>query len=97
MEIGDRMLRGKSFDDRVGCSLLIDVLQGDPYPVDVLAAFTVQEEIGLRGAKVAAQALNPDVAFVLEGTTANDLPNPLADLTTIHPSTRPAACRAARR
>jgi endoglucanase len=79
MEIGDRMLRGKSFDDRVGCSLLVDLLQGDPYPVDLLAAFTVQEEIGLRGAKVAAQALNPDVAFALEGTTANDLPNPLAD------------------
>jgi len=79
MEIGDRMLRGKSFDDRVGCSLLIDVLQGDAYPVDVLAAFTVQEEIGLRGAKVAAQTLNPDVAFILEGTTANDLPNPLVD------------------
>lgn len=79
MQIGDRVLRGKAFDDRVGCSLLIDLLQGDPYPVDVLAAFTVQEEIGLRGAQVAAQALSPDVAFVLEGTTANDLPNPLAD------------------
>jgi endoglucanase len=79
VEIDGGMLRGKSFDDRVGCSLLIDVLQGDPYPVDVLAAFTVQEEIGTRGAHVAAQALNPDVAFVLEGTTANDLPNPLAD------------------
>ncbi|MFN8450858.1 MAG: M42 family metallopeptidase [Anaerolineae bacterium] len=79
MEIGDKMLRGKSFDDRVGCSLLIDVLQSAPYPVDVLAAFTVQEEIGVRGAQVAAQTLSPDVAFVLEGTTANDLPNPLAD------------------
>lgn len=79
MEIGDKLLRGKSFDDRVGCSLLVDLLQAGPYPVDVLAAFTVQEEIGLRGAKVAAQALNPDVAFVLEGTTANDLPNPLAE------------------
>ncbi len=79
MEIGAKVLRGKAFDDRVGCSLLVDLLQGDPYPVDLLAAFTVQEEIGLRGAKVAAQALNPDVAFVLEGTTANDLPNPLAD------------------
>ncbi len=79
MEIGDKMLRGKSFDDRAGCSLLVDVLQGGPYPVDILAAFTVQEEIGLRGAKVAAQALNPDVAFVLEGTTANDIPNPMAD------------------
>ncbi len=79
MEIGDKTLRGKSFDDRVGCSLLVDVLQAGPYPVDVLAAFTVQEEIGLRGALVAAQYLKPDVALVLEGTTANDLPNPLAD------------------
>ena len=80
MEIGDHTLRGKAFDDRVGCSLLIDVLQGGPYPVDVLAAFTVQEEIGLRGARVAAQRLQPDVAFVLEGTTAHDLPDPTADL-----------------
>lgn len=79
MAIGDKMLRGKSFDDRVGCSLLVDLLQSDPYPVEVLAAFTTQEEIGLRGAKVAAQRLQPDVAFVLEGTTAHDLPNPLAD------------------
>ncbi len=80
MEIGEKVLRGKAFDDRVGCSLLIDLLQDDPYPVDVLAAFTVQEEIGLRGAKVAAQALNPDVAFILEGTTAHDLPNPNAEV-----------------
>lgn len=79
MEIGTYMLRGKAFDDRVGCSLLIDVLQTGSYPVDVIAAFTVQEEIGLRGAQVAAQRLNPDVALVLEGTTAHDVPDPLAD------------------
>lgn len=79
MEIGAKTLRGKAFDDRVGCSLLIDILKGGPYPVDVLAAFTVQEEIGLRGARVAAQRLLPDVAFALEGTTANDIPNPSAD------------------
>ncbi len=80
MEIGKTMLRGKSFDDRVGCSLLVDVLQSGPYPVDVLAAFTVQEEIGLRGARVAAQRLKPDVAIALEGTTANDIPNPMAEI-----------------
>jgi len=80
VELGDHMVRGKAFDDRVGCSLLIDVLRGGPYPVDVLAAFTVQEEIGLRGAQVAAQFFQPDVAFVLEGTTANDIPNPLAEV-----------------
>jgi endoglucanase len=79
MTLGEKMLRGKSFDDRVGCSLLIDVLRGGPYPVEVLAAFTVQEEVGLRGAKVAAQTLEPDVAFVLEGTTAHDVPDPTAD------------------
>lgn len=79
LEVGDHMLRGKAFDDRVGCSLLVDVLRGGPYAVDVLAAFTVQEEIGLRGARVAAQTLKPDAAFVLEGTTANDLPDPVAD------------------
>lgn len=79
MELSDKVLRGKAFDDRVGCSLLVDVLQGGPYPVDILAAFTVQEEIGLRGAQVAAQSFTPDVAFVLEGTTANDIPNPAAD------------------
>lgn len=79
LEIGAKMLRGKAFDDRVGCSLLVDILQGDPYPVDVLAAFTVQEEIGLRGAQVAAQTLSPDVALVLEGTPAHDIPNPLAE------------------
>jgi len=71
---GGRMLRGKAFDDRAGCELLIDVLQGGPYPVDVLAAFTVQEEIGLRGARVAAYSVAPDVAFALEGTIADDLP-----------------------
>jgi endoglucanase len=77
-EVGTAMVRGKALDDRAGCAVLIDVLRGGPYAVDVLAAFTVQEEIGLRGAQVAAQTLNPDVAFVLETTTANDIPNPLA-------------------
>jgi putative aminopeptidase FrvX len=91
VEMSAKMRRGKAFDDRVGCSLLVDVLQGRPYPVDVLAAFTVQEEIGLRGAKVAAQILQPDLAIALEGTTAHDLPNPAAgldDREARNPSTR---------
>lgn len=79
MELGDHMLRGKSFDNRVDCSLLVELLQGGPYPVTVLSAFTVQEEIGLRGARVAARYLNPDAALVIEGTTANDLPSPTAE------------------
>ncbi len=79
-EIGEGMMRGKAFDDRAGCSLLIDVLQGGPYPVDIWAAFTVQEEIGLRGARVAARRVKPDAALILEGTTAHDLPNPNAQV-----------------
>ncbi len=91
MEIGETMLRGKSFDDRVGCSLLLDVLADGPYPCDVLAAFTVQEEIGLRGAMVAANRLAPDAALVLEGTTAHDLPDPHADPDS--PLVQNGACR----
>lgn len=78
-ELSDTFISGKAFDDRVGCSLLVDVLQAGPYPVDVLAAFTVQEEIGTRGAAVAAKILQPDAAFALEGAPAHDLPNPLAE------------------
>jgi putative aminopeptidase FrvX len=79
IEVSKKVVRGKAFDDRAGCSLLVDILQGGPYPVDVVAAFTVQEEIGLRGARVAAQTFNPDVAIALEGTTAHDVPNPMAE------------------
>lgn len=79
MQLGDKMLRGKAFDDRVGCSLLVDVLQSDSYPVDLIAAFTVQEEIGLRGAQVVAQRCQPDIVIALEGAPCFDLPNPLAD------------------
>ncbi len=75
-EINDTMVRGKAFDDRVGCSLLVDILQGEPYDVDVYAAFTVQEEIGLRGAQVVARRIKPDAAIILEGTTAHDIPDP---------------------
>jgi len=72
--IGAGKVSGKAFDDRSGCAVLIDLLQGPRLPVDVLAAFTVQEEVGLRGAQVAAYALNPDAAIVIDTTPANDLP-----------------------
>ena len=75
-QLSETVARGKSFDDRVGCSILVDILQAGPYPVTVAAAFTAQEEIGLRGATVAAQRLRPDAAIVLEGTYAYDVPDP---------------------
>ncbi len=66
-------VKGKAFDDRVGCAVLVETLKGD-YPVDVIGAFTVQEEVGLRGAHVAAYTVEPDLAVALEGTVADDLP-----------------------
>lgn len=73
LDLGPTVM-GKAFDDRVGCAVIIEVLQSEPYPCDVLAAFTVQEEVGLRGARVAAYRLEPDMAFALEGTVCDDFP-----------------------
>jgi putative aminopeptidase FrvX len=69
-----RVATGKAFDDRAGCAVLVELLQGERFDFDLHAAFTVQEEVGLRGARVAAFAIEPDCAFILEGTICDDLP-----------------------
>ncbi len=68
------LVKGKAFDDRAGCAVLVELLRGDPYPFDLYGVFTVQEEVGLRGARVAAYAVNPDAAIALEGTICDDMP-----------------------
>jgi len=68
-------VRGKAFDDRAGCAVLIGIL-AERYPVDIYGVFTVQEEVGLRGARVAAYRIEPDAAFALEGTVCHDVPGP---------------------
>ncbi|MBN1400730.1 MAG: M42 family metallopeptidase [Anaerolineae bacterium] len=73
-EEGLRTVKGKAFDDRAGCAVLVELLK-ERYAYDVVGVFTAQEEVGLRGARVAAYALAPDVAFALEGTICADLPN----------------------
>ncbi|MGB4369077.1 MAG: M42 family metallopeptidase [Caldicoprobacterales bacterium] len=70
---GDSKVKSKALDDRVGCAVLIESLKGS-YPFDLYACFTVQEEVGLRGAKVAAYSIQPDIALVVEGTTCSDVP-----------------------
>jgi endoglucanase len=75
-------VRGKGFDDRVGCAALVTLLKGGRYPVDLYGVFTVQEEVGLRGARVAAYRVNPLAAFALEGTICDDLPRPPEEDTT---------------
>ena len=70
---GLRTVMGKALDDRAGCAILVELLKGE-YTFDLYAVFTVQEEVGLRGARVAAYAIAPQVAFVLETTICDDLP-----------------------
>jgi putative aminopeptidase FrvX len=65
--------RGKALDDRAGCAALLEILSRD-HPFPFTAVFTVQEEVGARGAKVAAYRVRPKVALVLETTPAIDLP-----------------------
>jgi endoglucanase len=67
-------LMGKALDDRAGCAALIELLRGEPFTFDLYAVFTVQEEVGLRGARVAAYKVEPDAALVLDCTPANDMP-----------------------
>lgn len=67
---------GKALDDRIGCYVLLEALRGcgGPERGTVVVAFTVQEEVGLRGATALAHELKPDYAIAVEGTIANDTP-----------------------
>ena len=71
--IGADCVKGKALDDRVGCAALVEILKRD-YPFDVYGVFTAQEEVGSRGARVAAYAIEPTYAFGLEGTVCDDAP-----------------------
>lgn len=72
-QIGNNRAKGKAFDDRVGCAVLVEVLK-ERWDFTIYGVFTAQEEVGGRGATVAAYAINPDLAVVFEGTTASDVP-----------------------
>ncbi|HEU5309889.1 MAG TPA: M20/M25/M40 family metallo-hydrolase [Candidatus Eisenbacteria bacterium] len=65
--------KGKAFDDRVGCAVLSSLVRQRP-PVPVTAVWSVQEEVGLRGAAAAARRVGPDLAIVLEGTASGEIP-----------------------
>ena len=73
-EFGKGFLKAKAIDDRIGCAVLLRLLEEKPV-YGTWFAFTVQEEVGLRGARTAAYALRPDMALVIEGTTAADRPD----------------------
>ena len=73
-EFGDGFIKSKAIDDRFGCSVLINLIESE-LPIDCWFAFTVQEEVGLRGASTAAYRINPDIALIIEATTGADLPS----------------------
>ncbi len=72
-EFGEGLIKAKALDDRVGCAIVMELLKNS-YDCDFYGVFTVQEELGLRGARTAAYNVKPELALILEGTTANDMP-----------------------
>lgn len=71
-EFGEGMLLSRALDNRIGCALLIRLLLSD-CPWELTGVFTTGEEAGLWGAQTAAFSINPDIALVLETTTAGDV------------------------
>lgn len=69
---GDGMIKAKALDDRFGCAIMAELIKYD-YENDIYFVFTVQEEIGVRGATVAARRIKADVALMLESTTCSDI------------------------
>lgn len=72
ISFGDDKIKCKAIDDRAGCAILLDLIKSD-LEYDTYFSFSVQEEVGLRGARTAAFAVNPDYAIVVETTTAADI------------------------
>lgn len=73
-DLGQRLV-SKAMDNRIACAILIEALKQVENPVyDVYAVFTAQEEVGLRGARVAAYGINPDLGIALDVTATGDTP-----------------------
>ncbi len=68
-------IMSKSIDDRIGVAILIELLKNASDNIELCLAFSVQEEIGLRGATVAGYYFEPDLAIAIDSTPARDLPD----------------------
>lgn len=74
VEFGNDMIKSKALDDRLGCGIMLELLQ-EKSKFNYTCVFTVQEEVGTRGATVSAYTVKPDYAIVIETTTASDIPD----------------------
>jgi putative aminopeptidase FrvX len=76
-EAGDRLI-GKSMDDRISCAVLIEALRrldaGGGTPHVIHFVFSVQEEVGLKGARTSAYGINPDLGIAVDVTRTGDTP-----------------------
>lgn len=73
----EKMLLAKAWDNRIGCAIAIEVLkqlQNEDHPNTVYGVGTIQEEVGLRGARTSAHLINPDIAFGVDVGIAGDTP-----------------------
>ncbi|MCM3596473.1 M42 family metallopeptidase [Metabacillus idriensis] len=73
----DKMLLAKAWDNRIGCAIAIDVLKGlkdADHPNVVYGVGTIQEEVGLRGARTSAHVIQPDIGFGVDVGIAGDTP-----------------------
>lgn len=74
VDLGDRVI-AKALDDRIGCAILIETAKClKDSPNDVYFVFTVQEEVGHRGATASAFAVDPDVGIAVDVTRTGDMP-----------------------
>lgn len=77
-EFGDGFVKSRALDDRVGCAILIDMIKSG-LKYDMWFSFSVQEEIGLRGATASAYTVAPEYAIAVETTTAADIPSVIGE------------------
>ena len=74
VDMGQR-IAAKAFDDRISCAILVETLRAlEGSPHDVYFVFSVQEEVGLRGARTSAYGLDPEIGIALDVTLAADTP-----------------------
>lgn len=74
VQFGNSMIKSKALDDRFGCLVMLELLK-EKSEINYTCVFTVQEEVGTRGAAVSAYTVKPDYAIVIETTTASDIPD----------------------
>ncbi len=73
-ELSPDVIKAKALDDRVGCAILLNLLKEPWKDIQLYAVFSVQEELGTRGARIAAYRVAPDMGIALEGTVCADTP-----------------------